>query len=109
MPTHGHTSVNALQPRLQPSVALSPYERQIVGAISRWPESQQPCSGTMKEVAAHKQALLATSHKLLSALHSQYTLLSVLDFPVCPLFFMHSYDLRLHFHCYEMRPKPNIY
>lgn len=70
MPIHGDTNVNALQPRPRPSVTVSPYERQIVGAISGGPEMLQPCSVVTEEVAAHRQALLATSHTLLSPPHS---------------------------------------
>lgn len=65
-PTHRHMSVSAPQPRPRPSITLSPYERQIVRAISGGAERLQSCSGVMEEVAAHRQALLAASHTLLS-------------------------------------------
>lgn len=69
-PTHRHTSISAPQPLPRPSVTLSPYERQIVRAISGGPERLQPCSGAMEEVAAHRQALLAASHTHSSLLRS---------------------------------------
>lgn len=59
-----NTSIGA-PPR--PSVTLCPpYERQIVRAISEGSERLWPCSEAVEEVAAHRQALLAASHTLLS-------------------------------------------
>lgn len=53
----------------RPRATRSPYEKQIVGAISRGPGILQPCSGVIEEVAAHKQALLAASHTHTFSLH----------------------------------------
>lgn len=112
--TQTHTRVSAAKPR--PSVTLSPYERQIVEAISGGPaERLQPCSGVMEEVAAHRQALLAASHTLLSpplthfllsiwgfyfpselyvptSSHSLAFTVSVLNAPVSTTLTSHSFD-----------------
>lgn len=83
--TDRHTSVSALQPRPRPSVTLSPYERQIVRAISGGPERLQSCSGAMEEVAAHRQALLAASrtHNHSPPL-TRFILLSVWEVSISP-------------------------
>ena len=93
--TQTHTRVSAAKPR--PSVTLSPYERQIVKAISGGPaERLQPCSGVMEEVAAHRQALLAASHTLLSPPLTHF-LLSIWEVSISPLSFIHpQLDLCLH-------------